>query len=101
MTISEEDVLPMMQLAMSLGLTKVSHCYHIKAITIFFNILATKKFFIVILLILEREIQDIIKMTASGAAGARDVQRVRKARICALQQTCYKVYREDLKCRSD
>ena len=46
------------------------------------------------LLILEREIQDIIKMTASGAAGARDVQRVRKARIRALQQACYKVNRE-------
>ena len=49
------------------------------------------------LLILEREIQDIIQMTAGGAAGARDVQRVRKARICALQQTCYKVNRVDLK----
>ena len=36
-------------------------------------------------------------MTAGGAAGARDVQRVRKARICALQQACYKVNRVDLK----
>ena len=45
------------------------------------------------LLILEREINIIIQMTASGAAGARDVQRVRKARICALQQACYKVNR--------
>ena len=45
------------------------------------------------LLILERGIQDITQMAASGAAGARDVQRVRKARIRALQQTCYKVKR--------
>ena len=36
-------------------------------------------------------------MTAGGATRARDVQRVRKARICALQQTCYKVNRVDLK----
>ena len=36
-------------------------------------------------------------MTAGGAAGARDVQRVWKARVCSLQQTCYKVNREDLK----
>ena len=41
----------------------------------------------------ERNTRYNFQMTAGGAAGARDVQRVRKARICALQQACYKVKR--------